>query len=99
MSEICNDAKIKCQFYTWALKNLLVTADKGSLINLTSVIKYVLEWCDPNSRSIWSVDKWCLYWLVIKYNIDIKNMLKQSGYYFLKGNVMAINLAKLGIIT
>ena len=38
MSEMCNDAKTKYQFYTCVLKNLLVTADKGSLINLTSVI-------------------------------------------------------------
>ena len=43
MSEMCNDAKTKCQFYTCVLKNLLVTADKGSLINLTSAIQYVLK--------------------------------------------------------
>ena len=36
MSEMCNDAKTKCQFYTCVLKNRLVTADKGSLINLTT---------------------------------------------------------------
>ena len=49
MSEMCNDAKTKCQFYTCVLKNLLVTADKGSLINLTSVIllnQYVLKLSD-----------------------------------------------------
>ena len=28
MSEMCNDAKTKCQFYTCVLENLLVTADK-----------------------------------------------------------------------
>ena len=39
MSEMCNDTKTKCQVYTCKLKNLLVTADKGSLINLTSVIQ------------------------------------------------------------
>ena len=43
MSEMCNDAKTKCQFYTCVLKNLLVTADKGSLINLTSVIPICSE--------------------------------------------------------
>ena len=32
--------------YTCVLKNLLVTADKGSLINLTSVIQYVLKLSD-----------------------------------------------------
>ena len=46
MSEMCNDAKTKCQFYTCVLKNRLVTADKGSLINLTSVIQYVLKLSD-----------------------------------------------------
>ena len=46
MSEMCNDAKTKCQFYTCVLKNLLVTADKGSLINLRSVIQYVLKLSD-----------------------------------------------------
>ena len=46
MSEMCNDAKTKCQFYTCVLKNLLVAADKGSLINLTSVIQYVLKLSD-----------------------------------------------------
>ena len=47
MSEMCNDAKTKCQFYTCGvLKNLLVTADKGNLINLTSVIQYVLKLSD-----------------------------------------------------
>ena len=39
-------AKTKCQFYTCVLKNLLVTADKGSLNNLTSVIQYVLKLSD-----------------------------------------------------
>ena len=46
MSEMCNDAKTKCQFYTCVLKILLVTADGGSLINLTSVIQYVLKLSD-----------------------------------------------------
>ena len=46
MSEMCNDAKTKCQFYTCKLKISLVTADKGSLINLTSVIQYVLKLSD-----------------------------------------------------
>ena len=44
--KLCNDAKTKCQFYTCVLKNLLVAADKGSLINLTSVIQYVLKLSD-----------------------------------------------------
>ena len=46
MSEMCNDAKTKYQFYTCVLKNLLVTAGKGSLINLTSVIQHVLKLSD-----------------------------------------------------
>ena len=51
MSEMCNDAKTKCQFYTCKLKNLLVTADKGSLNNLTSVIQYVLKLSDLLSQN------------------------------------------------
>ena len=50
MSEMCNDAKTKCQFYTCVLKNVLVTADKGSLINLTSVIQYVLKLSDFKTK-------------------------------------------------
>ena len=38
--------KTKCQFYTCVLKKSFVTADKGSLINLTSVIQYVLKLSD-----------------------------------------------------
>ena len=52
MSEMCNDAKTKCQFYTCVLQNLLVRADKGSLINLTSVIQYVLKLSDLSQNKI-----------------------------------------------
>ena len=47
MSEMCNDAKTKMSILNLRAKKIfLVTADKGSLINLTSVIQHVLKLSD-----------------------------------------------------